>query len=158
EDLRALIRTAYTNNYDLRIAIARVEQAHSVLIENRALFFPQLDAQAGVNRGRNAEGTTATFNNGRRVDAFTVVGTAAWELDVWGRIRRLNEAARAQYLASEDARRGVMITVLSEVATTYFQLLAADNALEIAKRSTNSFGESLRIFSERFQGGIVSKL
>jgi multidrug efflux system outer membrane protein len=157
-NLRALIRDAFTNNYDLRIAIARVEQSRAILAQDRGLFFPQIGYDASATRGRNAEHNTAVFNSGTTANSFTVVGDASWEIDLWGRIRRLNEAARADLLTSEEARRDVMITVISDVATAYFQLIALDHSLEIAKASTNSFGESLRIFSERFQQGIVSKL
>lgn len=158
ENLHDLIRAALTNNYDLRIAITRVEQSRAVLIENRALFFPQLDYRGTVGRGKNAANGFTTFNGGETTSVFLLAGNASWEIDLWGRIRRLNESARAQYLASQEARRDVMISIISDVATAYFQLLALDRGLEIAQRTTNSFGESLRIFSERFQGGIVSKL
>jgi len=158
ENLHELIRAALTNNYDLRIAIARVEQSRAILMENRALFFPQLDYRGTVARGKNAANGFTTFQGGQTTDVFLLSGNASWEIDLWGRIRRLNESARAQLLASQEARRDVMITVISDVATAYFQLLALDRGIEIARRTTNSFGESLRIFSERFQGGIVSKL
>ena len=83
---------------------------------------------------------------------------AFWEVDLWGRIRRLNESARAQFLASEEARRGVRLSLLSDVATAYFQLLELDQELEIASRTTNSFAESLRIFNQRVEGGTASAL
>jgi multidrug efflux system outer membrane protein len=158
ENLHELIRAALTNNYDLRIAIARVEQSRAILMENRAIFFPQLDYSGTVARGKNAVNGFTAFNGGQTTDVFLLSGSASWEIDLWGRIRRLNESARAQLLASQEARRDVMITVISDVATAYFQLLALDRGMEIAQRTTNSFGESLRIFSERYQGGIVSKL
>jgi multidrug efflux system outer membrane protein len=158
ENLHELIRAALTNNYDLRIAITRVEQSRAVLMENRALFFPQLDYRGTVGRGKNAANGVTVFNGGQTADVLLLGGNASWEIDLWGRIRRLNESARAQLLASQEARRDIMLTVISDVATAYFQLLALDRAMEIARRTTNSFGESLRIFSERFQGGIVSKL
>lgn len=158
ESLHDLIRAALTNNYDLRIAISRVVQARAILIENRALFLPQVDYRGSIGRGKNAANGFTTFNGGETTDVFLLAGNASWEIDLWGRIRRLNESARGQLLASEEARRDVMISLISEVATAYFQLLALDRALEIANRTTNSFGESLRIFSERYEGGIVSKL
>jgi multidrug efflux system outer membrane protein len=158
DTLRDLIGTACTNNYDLRMAIARVEQSRAILEQNRGLFFPQLNYGLDASRARNASGNTPVFTGGSTANTFSIAGNASWEIDLWGRIRRLNESARAQLLASEEARRDVMITVLSEVATAYFQLLALDQAMEIARQTTNSFGESLRIFSQRFQGGIVSKL
>lgn len=156
-DLKALIRAALTNNYDLRIAIARVEQFRAIAAQNRALYFPQLNYQAEAGRSKNATAGSA-FPTGNTGNFFIAGGNVAWEIDLWGRLRRLNEAARAQFLASDEARRDVMISVISEVAQAYFELLELDRELEIAKSTTNSFGESLRIFSERFQGGIVSEL
>jgi len=156
--LQGLVREALTNNYDVRIAAARVEQARAVLWENRAGLFPQLAYLAGIGRSRNAAVNAPVFNGGVTSDVFQFGGNASWEIDLWGRIRRLTEAARAQFFATEEARRDVRITLISDLATAYFQLLAVDRALEIAGRTTNSFGESLRIFSQRLAGGIVSKL
>src|SRR4051812_26358155 len=136
--LQELIRVAFTNNYDLRIAIARVEQSRAVLEQNRALFLPQLDYQAGVARGKNSTVNNPVPTGGNTVNFFSAVGNASWEIDLWGRIRRLNEAARAQLLASQEMRRDIMVTVLSDVATTYFELLSLDSALEIARRTTNT--------------------
>ena len=158
ETLQALIRTAVTNNYDIRTAITRVEQARAIAAQNRALFFPQINYQAEAGRGKNAFGNAPFSTSGQTVDAFVLAGNTSWEIDLWGRIRRLNEAARAQLLAQQEARRGVMITVISEVAAAYFQLLALDLELEIATRTTNSFGQSLTIFAQRLQGGMASKL
>ena len=83
---------------------------------------------------------------------------AFWEVDLWGRVRRLNESARALFLASEEGRRGVRLSLLSDVASDYFRLLELDQALEIARSTTNSFDESLRIFNQRAQGGTASDL
>ena len=158
DTLADLIRTGLTNNYDLRIAITRVEQANAIVAENRAAYFPQLNYSGTVSRGKNALGGTVFPNNGQITDLFSISGNASWELDLWGRIRRLNESARAQYLASQEARRDVTVTVISQVAQAYFRLLALDQLLDIAHRSTNSFGESLRIFSQRLAQGTVSTL
>jgi multidrug efflux system outer membrane protein len=158
DSMQELIRTALTNNYDLRIAIARVEQTRAIAEQNRALFFPQLDYQGAVAREKNASRNEPVANGGRTVNVFSAAGTVSWEIDLWGRIRRLNENARAQFLASEEGRRDVTLSVLSQVAQAYLQLLALDQELEIARSATNSFGESLKIFSERLAGGIVSKL
>jgi outer membrane protein, multidrug efflux system len=158
ESLQELIRTALTNSYNLRIAVARVEQARAIAAQNRAALFPQINYEGGISRGKNAAAGNPVFNGGRTTDAFVAAGAASWEIDLWGRLRRLNEAAQAQYLATHEARRDVTISVISNVAQAYFVLLALDRELEIARRTTNSFGESLRIFSQRFQGGIVSKL
>ena len=156
--LQDLIRSALTNNYDLRIVVARVEQSRAIAAQARAGFFPQLGYQGQVGRGKNALAGSAFPNGGQTSDIFLVAGSASWEIDLWGRIRRLNEAGRAQFLASQEARRDVLITVISEVAQAYFQLLALDRQMAIANHTTNSFGESLRIFTERLQGGVVSRL
>lgn len=158
ETLQKLIRIALTNNYDLRMAISRVEQARALVMQRRAEFFPQLNYGGSVSRGKNAVAGNPVYANGGRTDNFLAVGQASWELDLWGRIRRLNESARAQYLASQEGRRDVTISLISMIAQNYFQLLALDRQLEIAHESTNSFGESLRIFRLRQQGGTVSKL
>ncbi len=156
--LKELVGIALTNNYDLRIAFARVEQARAVAEQNRALFFPQANYQGGLGRGKNAVAGNPFANGGHISDFFLLTGSASWELDLWGRIRRLNESGRAQFLASEEARRDVTISLISQTAQAYFRLIALDAELEIATRSTNSFGESLRIFSQRLEQGVVSKL
>ena len=156
--LQALIHEALTNNYDLRIAMARVEQANALAMQARSQFVPSLSYNGVVGRGRNYVFGSSFPNNGTTVNSASVALNAVWEVDLWGRVRRLNESARAQFLASEEARRGVRLTLLSDVATTYFQLLELDQELEIAGRTTNSFAESVRIFSRRMEGGTASAL
>ncbi|HZM03796.1 MAG TPA: efflux transporter outer membrane subunit, partial [Candidatus Saccharimonadales bacterium] len=89
---------------------------------------------------------------------FELAADASWEIDLWGRLRRLNESARAQFLATTEGQRNVRISLISTVAEDYFQLLALDQELQIAYDSTNSFGKSLTIFSARLRGGVSSKL
>jgi multidrug efflux system outer membrane protein len=157
--LTNLIRIALTNNYDVRIAATRVEQARALAEQARSQFFPNAGYNFYAYRGRNATAGSATPNgSGSNGDSFLASLNAAWEIDLWGRIRRLTEAARAQFLASEEARRGVRLSLITDVAQAYFQLLELDAELEIARRTTNSFGESLRIFSQRLRGGVSSKL
>jgi multidrug efflux system outer membrane protein len=157
DTLQTLIRAALTNNYDLRIAVTRVEQARALAAQARSQFAPQLNYAATAGKGRNVAGN-APSPTGVSSTVFAADANASWEIDLWGRIRRLNESARAQFLASEEARRGVMISLIAQVAQDYFQLLALDNQLEIARQSTNAFGQSLKIFNERLQGGVSSKL
>ncbi len=90
--------------------------------------------------------------------AFLAAGSAAWEADIWGRIRRLNESARAQYFSTEEARRGVTLTLTSNVAQAYFQLLGLELQLQIAKDTTASFTDTLKLFTQRYEGGVASKL
>lgn len=155
--LQELIRTALTNNYDLRIAVTRVEQARAFAQENQAAFFPQVGYEAEAERGKNsANGFPAA--NRKTASIYALTANASWEIDLWGRIRRLNESARAQYLASREAQRDVRISIISQTAQAYFQLLALDADLQIAREATNAFGESLRIFSERLHHGVASRL
>jgi multidrug efflux system outer membrane protein len=158
DTLRALIREAFTNNYDLRIALARVEQARALAQQARAQFVPSLNYNGAVSRGRNDFLGSVYPDNGAMLSSATTTLNAFWEVDLWGRVRRLNESARAQYLATEEARHGVRLSLLSDVASDYFQLLELDQALEIARSTTNSFGESLKIFTQRAEGGTASDL
>ena len=158
DTLQSLIRTALTNNYDLRIAVTRVEQARALAAQARAQFFPQVNYAAIAGRGQNIGSGNTPSPTGTVGDVFAADVNASWEIDLWGRIRRLNESARAQFLASEEARRDVTISLIAEVAQDYFQLLALDQQLDIARQSTNSFGESLKIFNQRLRGGVASIL
>jgi len=156
--LQALVREAFTNNYDLRIAVARVEQARAIAMQARSQFVPQAGYGGAVGRGRNAAFGQDFPTAGSTLSSAEVTLNAFWEVDLWGRVRRLNEAARAKFLASDEARRGVWLSLLSEVAADYFQLLELDQESKIASDTTNSFTESLRIFSRRVEGGTASAL
>jgi len=155
--LHNLIRVALTNNYDLRIAVTRVEQARALAAQARSQFYPQLNYAAFAGRGRNVSDNLPA-PTGTSGAVFGADANASWEIDLWGQIRRLNESARAQFLASEEARRDVTISLIAQVAQDYFGLLALDRQLAIARQSTNSYGESLHIFNERLQGGTGTKL
>jgi multidrug efflux system outer membrane protein len=156
--LRALMHQALTNNYDLGVATARVEQSRALAMQARSQFVPSVNYNGTVSRGRNELLGQAFPDNGVTASSAVATLNAFWEVDLWGRVRRLNESARAQFLASEEAQRGVRLSLLSDVATAYFQLLELDRELEIADRTTNSFGESLRIFNQRLKGGTASAL
>jgi outer membrane protein, multidrug efflux system len=156
--LQSLIREALTNNYDLQIATTRVEQERALAAQARSQFVPNLEYNGTVSRGRNDLLGSPFSNNGATESSAQVSLNTFWELDLWGRIRRLNEAARARLLASEDARNGVMLTLLSDVASDYFQLQELDRELEIDAQTTNSFADSLNIFNQRMEGGTGSAL
>jgi multidrug efflux system outer membrane protein len=156
--LQALIHEALTNNYDVRIAVARVEQARAQYIQTRSGLFPQIDYGAVVAGGKNVGANNVPSPTGVEGTVYAGDVTASWEIDLWGRIRRQTDAARAQFFATEEARRDVLISLVAQVAQDYFQLLALDRQLQIAHDSTNSYSDSLKIFTERLQGGIASKL
>ncbi len=158
ETLQNLIQQALTNNYDLRIAVSRVEQARQISAQARAQFFPQVNYDGGIGTGKNALFGSISPNGGKTQDSAFLDLSVFWEVDLWGRIRRLNEAARAQFLATDEARRGVTISLVSSVAQAYFELLELDLQLEIARRNTQSFAETLNIFSMRLEQGVASKL
>jgi len=156
--LQDLIHTALTNNYDLKQAVARVEQARQQAVAARAPLFPQLGYSGAVGRGRNALFNSPAGLHGTTESSASLTLNAAWEIDIWGRIRRLSQAARAQYLATDEARRGVTITLVSEVASAYFQLLQLDQELEIQHAATNAYSGTFRIFSEKRIQGVSSRL
>ncbi|HEY3862743.1 MAG TPA: efflux transporter outer membrane subunit [Verrucomicrobiae bacterium] len=157
-NLQSLIQTALTNSYDLRAAVARLEQSRAMLAESRSQFYPQVNYQAAAGVERNAVGGSP-YDLGAPPSKFNYLdGSVAWEIDLWGRIRRMTESSRARFLATDQARREVLSSLAASVAQSYFQLLALDEEMEIARQTTNSFAESLRIFSERLRGGVSSKL
>jgi multidrug efflux system outer membrane protein len=147
--LNGLIREALANGYDVRLAAWRVEEARANAGIVRAQSYPALQGQveAGHGRQQGVEGTLVQLNV-----------NASWEFDLWGRIRRSNEAALAAYLASEEARRGVFLSLVSEVATDYFQLRELDLQLAIARGTSEAFQGTYDLFNKRLQGGAASAL
>jgi multidrug efflux system outer membrane protein len=158
ETLRGLIKTAIANNNDLRIAAARVEQARQFARVARSDYYPGVGYEPEISGGKNEYLGTPTSTSGKVQGSLALGIGAAWEADVWGRIRRSNEYALAKYLSSEQGRRGVLLSLVSDVAQTYLGLLELDLRLEIARRNAASFQESLRIFEERLNGGTASRL
>src|SRR5271167_1710403 len=106
--LQGLIGTALTNNYDLKQAVSRVEQAGDMVAVANSAFFPQIGYGGDIGRGRNALYNSYAPLNGATESSAQLTLGAAWEIDLWGRIRRSSEAARAEYFATDEARRGVM--------------------------------------------------
>jgi multidrug efflux system outer membrane protein len=157
--LKALIQEALRNNYDAAIAAARVQEARANLRVARSDLFPSLDYDARAGRARLPLGGLNLPGTDHKTDDF-FAGTMAmsWELDVWGRVRRSNEAARARLFATEDARRGVWLTLVGDLAQAYFQLLALDVQLQIAQNSTQAYQGTYDLFLDRFNLGVASKL
>ena len=153
--LRTLVDEALVNSYDVRIAAARVEEARGRYGVAGGSWYPAVSYGAGVVRGK-----TSTYSATGDATGNLINGGAAvtWELDLWGRIRYLNEAARAQLFASEEARRGVELTLVSEVASAYFDLRALDEELEIGRRTRAAFQDTYDLFSRRLEGGAGSAL
>jgi multidrug efflux system outer membrane protein len=156
--LRELVQAALANNYDLRIALTRIEQSRQIAAQARSQYFPFLNYGVTASDGKNEFAAAVTPNEGQTRGSFVAAASVAWEADLWGRIRRENEAARAQYLATEQARRAVMLSLVSDVAQAYFELLELDLQLDIAKQSTESFSQTVSLFTHRLEGGVASKL
>jgi multidrug efflux system outer membrane protein len=153
--LSKLVRQAIENNKDLAIATANVDQAFAQYGITRSALFPQVDAGASAARQRSSENGPlpvfgkATFND------YNINLSASFELDIWGRLRRATESARASLLGSEEGRRTVVLTLVSEVANGYIQLRALDRQLEIARYTSGSLGEAARLQRVRFDEGAV---
>ncbi len=158
DQLKALIDTALANNYDLAIAVSRVEQARQLAALAHSQYLPAVSYNVGSSYGKNEFVASVAPGSAQVKGAFLAVGSMAWEADIWGRIRRMNEAARAQYLSTEEARRAVMLSLVGEVAQDYFQLLGLELQLQIAKDTADSFGQTLKLFTQRYEGGVASKL
>jgi len=159
--LNDLIQAALEENKDIRVAAARVEEFAGRLRSTRAPLFPQIGYQGDAGRQRVTEdsgptalpsGVDPTFSS------YDAVLTASWEIDLWGRIRRLTEAARADVLASEASRRAVILTLVSSVANSYVALRSLDRQLEISRATAQTYLETLNLFDLRFKGGVVNEM
>ncbi|MFO1204414.1 MAG: efflux transporter outer membrane subunit [Burkholderiales bacterium] len=156
--LQTLIQIALAENRDLMIASARVEQARAQAGVVNSALFPQIGASGSAARERYSERTYPKLPEPFTNNDFTLSAGAAFEVDLWGRLRNASAAARANLLATEDAQRTVYITLVSDVAATYFQLRAFDQDLEVAIRTRDTRAESLRIVQSRYDRGIASEL
>ncbi len=156
--LNDLVATALRENRDLMIASARVEQFAGNYGFVRSGLFPQLGASADARRQRDVGAVVLGAGQGNTFSTYNVVLNASWEIDIWGRIRRQTEAARAQLLASEEGRRGVILSLVGSVAGAYVNLRDLDRQLEIARATAKSRGESYELFKLRFEGGLISVL
>jgi len=154
--LNELITTALRDNKDLLIATARIEEYAGYLGISRSQLFPQVGLGADGNRQLGSPSGADVFK--RTYSTYDAVLGVNWEIDLWGKIRRQNEAARAQLMASKDAQQGVVLTLVAAVAAGYSNLRGLDRQLEIAKATAKSRGESYKIFQDRYAGGIISLL
>jgi multidrug efflux system outer membrane protein len=156
--LQDLIHVALTNNYDLRITLTRVDQARALQAQARSQFMPQVGYEGAATRGRNTFLTVPNPNGGRTMNSFLGGFEAAWEIDLWGRVRRMNEAARANFMASQEGRRTVMISLVSGVARAYFELLELDEELAIATHTRDSYARTFKLFDDQHTNGLASGL
>ena len=159
--LTSLINTALTDNYDVRIAAARILQARAQFSIQRSYLFPTIDGSAGNTAQRGSSvGSIVFLPKGVNldVDYYSTGLNFSWEIDVWGRLRRLNEAARAQYLATQEGRRAVVTTLIGDLTNNYLFLREADSELEIGRRTLEVARRSLDLTVIRRQGGVSTSL
>ena len=146
EILKALIKKGIENNYDLKIAISRLDQAKANLGFTKANVLPTFQYSGGVN-------TAETI-----FQPSTMVANMSWEIDFWGKLRHENRAVQNELLATEEARKTVMAGIVSDIATAYFQLRDLDNQLEITKQTLKTRQDSYVIITDRFKSGYTSEL
>lgn len=160
ETLNKLVASGLARNADIRLAIARIEEAEAVIREANAAYFPTLDANASGERSRISENSVqGTVPGTRRLrNDFQLTASTAFELDFWGRLRRASEAARAQYAATRYGGEVVRLSLIAGIAQTYFSVRSLDTQLQVARENLRSTAESLDIVRKRAQGGLVSDL
>jgi outer membrane protein, multidrug efflux system len=159
--LKSLIEEALANNYNVRIAAARVQQARAKVMVARAPFFPQIGYEASAVQSKGLANTFGiTLPPGQSPFSTVYLGDAnmTWEIDLWGRIRRSTEAATAQLFASEEGRRAVLLSLVSDVAQAYFELIELDALLTIARESTEAYEGTYKVFKDRVEFGVASQL
>ena len=160
EQLQELFRTALVQNYDLRDAVARVDAARANFGITQADQYPNFGVGGGFSSiGLSREGEFSISSGNRRLDFGTVfLNLFSYEIDIWGRLRRATEAARAELLATDWNQKAVITTLVSDVATAYFNLLELDMELDIARNTLATRPESLRLIKVQAQGGVATLL
>jgi multidrug efflux system outer membrane protein len=153
-----LILTALQENQDVRIAAARVEQFLGALRSTRSQFYPQADYGGSASRSRVSEDAFGIGGGDPYFTQFEAAGGVAWQADLFGRVRRQTEAAQADVYATEQARRGVILSLVTGVASSYVALLGLDRQLAIAEATLDNYAGTLKIFELRYTGGVVSKV
>ena len=154
--LQGLVSQALASNYDLQVAAARVEQARALVGVAESDRWPQVGYQGIAARQQSFVPLEATKNI--TYNSIGVALGAAWELDLWGRVRSATESARQSLFAQEDVRRGVMLSLVSDVAASYFSLIEFDRELAIARESAASYRQTLDLFTQRYNAGNDTKL
>ena len=155
--LRALVREALAANHDLRIAAARVQQARASAGIAGSPLWPWVGLQGGATRQQLSK-DLLELPDGQIRNVFEAGAAVSWEIDLFGRIRREKEAAVAEALAAEYDRRGVVQSLVAEVAATYFSLRELDARLEIARGTFETRRGTLELFTRRYRGGVASRL
>jgi multidrug efflux system outer membrane protein len=158
--LQDLITTALANNLDLRIATARVEEARARYGIARSFLLPEVGASGGYSSQQISGAADPADSSGsdRSYQNWNAGLQVSWEVDLFGRVRRQSEAAFAEYLASEQGRRGVLVLLIADVSGTYYFLRQLDLQLEIAQQTAESNEETVQFYEKRLRGGISNRL
>lgn len=159
--LREVIRVALANNRDLRVALANVEQARSQYRAQRADIFPTLAASGGATYQESPFATMGATGGGAsgRTDIYNAsLGISAWEIDLFGRVRNLSEAAQQQFFAARENRNAAQVTLIAEIATAWLTLAADQEQLALARKTEIAFRQTLDLTQARFKAGVSSEL
>jgi multidrug efflux system outer membrane protein len=158
--LDRLIAEALANNLNIKIAVANIEQSAAVLVQARSPLYPQVGYGGSAARERASETGSVPLPSvlSNPATSYQVLASASWEIDLWGRIRRLSESAQAELFATEEAWHGVILSLVASVASDYIQLLGLDEQLLVSKRTLETYAESLKLFELRFKHGQVSQM
>jgi outer membrane protein, multidrug efflux system len=161
EALQALIRDSLAHNLDLRVAVARVQEARALSGVAKSFLYPEVNLTAGYTgnqASRNSQPPGAAKGEDRTYNNTQIAASMAWELDLFGRLHRNNEAAFNRYLATEEGHRAVIVSLVSDVASSYFLLRELDLQLEIAKRTLVINEDTVKYYNTRLQGGVSNRL
>ena len=159
--LQQLERDAIAHNLDLRVAVARVIEARALAGVAKSFLYPDINGTFGYTAdqaSRNAQPPGAGPDADRTYNNTTLAATMVWEADLFGRLRRNDEAAFARYLATEEGRRAVLVTLVSDVASSYFLLRELDLQLEIARRTLQLNDQTVVYYQQRLDGGVSNRL
>lgn len=160
--LHALIRDGILNNLDLRLASARVMESRALAGVAKSYLYPEIGLGFGASNAQQSRLGDPKRDEQAMPDRtwanWALEGTLSWEIDLFGRLRRGREAAVAQYLASEEGRRAVLVTLVSDIAATYFYLKELDYSLDIARRTVKLNDETVAYYNTRLQGGVSNRL
>jgi multidrug efflux system outer membrane protein len=158
--LNQLLEEALRENYDIQIASSRIEEYRGRLTTTRSAIFPQLSAEVGggiTNSARSGD-AVVQVSGGKGTPYYQADLSVSWQIDLWGKLRRANEAARATLMSTEDVKRGVILSLVSSVANGYINLLVFDKQLLIAHETANTLGYNYRLFQLQYEQGLISDL
>ena len=158
--LSQLVETALKGNLDIQAGAARVDQFLGALTTTRSQFFPQFGYAGGASRNRASQAGVTPLPPGvdPTYSLYQANLNATWQIDLFGRVRRQSEGVQAQVYASEQGRRGVILSVVTSVATSYIVLRGLDRELEIARATAQNYADTKQLFQLRFAGGVVSEV